>query len=178
VDDQPSQTPATTEGTTSNPKFFAVSPTKLIVMSICTLGMYQLYWFYRNWCHVKRNEESEIQPILRAIFGMFFCYPLFKRIRDWARSHGIKKTFAAGPLTVGWIVLSLFSRLPAPFWLLGFFSMLFLIPAQKTANEINAITSPQHNPNRVFTKSDLAVVVIGGLVFMLAVIATFFPPRY
>jgi hypothetical protein len=33
----------------SPPMYFPVSRLKLAVMSTCTLGIYELYWFYKNW---------------------------------------------------------------------------------------------------------------------------------
>ena len=31
-------------------KYFSVSKRKLLIMSITTFGIYQLYWFYQNYC--------------------------------------------------------------------------------------------------------------------------------
>src|SRR6266571_6685632 len=38
-----------TETTKPQASFFVVSPAKLAIMSVATLGLYQIYWFYRNW---------------------------------------------------------------------------------------------------------------------------------
>lgn len=158
-----------------DPMYFAVSPFKLVVMSFCTLGLYEIYWYYMNWGIIRRGERSEIVPIGRAIFAYFFCYSLFKRIKDTAESQRISRSLAAGPLAVGWIILNCLYRLPDPLWLVAFLGVFFLIPVQKTVNEINAITHPSHYPNRKFTGWNIAAVIFGGLVFVLAVIGTLFP---
>jgi len=56
------------------PIFSPVSKTKLAVMSICTLGMYDLYWFYKNWGLVKDRNNLEIKPFWRAFFAFFYCH--------------------------------------------------------------------------------------------------------
>ena len=58
--------PRTPQG---QPAFFAVSPLKLIVMSTATLGIYELYWFYKNWKLIKQRTESNIMPFWRAFLA-------------------------------------------------------------------------------------------------------------
>lgn len=90
------------------PLYFPVSPLKLVVMSVCTIGIYELYWQYKNWSLIKEREKLDIRPFWRAWFAFFFCYPLFKRIRTTAQSLNMKRSIAAGPLAVGWIIVTLF----------------------------------------------------------------------
>ena len=42
------------------PLFFTTSPLKLIVMSICTMGIYDLYWFYKNWKLVRERTGQKL----------------------------------------------------------------------------------------------------------------------
>jgi hypothetical protein len=51
--------------------YFPVSPFKLVTLSICTLGLYQIHWFYKNRAFIKAQEKSGILPVMRAIFGVF-----------------------------------------------------------------------------------------------------------
>jgi hypothetical protein len=159
------------------PTYFAVSPLKLVVMSTCTLGLYEIYWYYKHWCSVKEREKSDITPLGRAFFAFIFCYSLFKRIQATGQSHNIPRTIAPGPLAAGFILLSVLYKLPDPYWLLSFFAVLFLVPVQMAANEINLATSPKHDRNSTLSKWNLVVVVIGGLCFALALVATFLPSK-
>jgi len=161
----------------SRTMYFPVSPLKLFVMSICTFGLYEMYWFYRHWGFVRQRENSDIMPFARAFFAPLFCYSLFKRVRTTGESCNISRTIAPGPLAAGWFVLTVFSKLPDPFWLATFLAVFFLIPVQMAANEINLATSPNHNPNSNFSRADIAAVVIGGLLFVLAVVGTLLPPK-
>ena len=70
--------------------FFPVSPLKLIVLSVCTFGFYEFYWFYRNWCLIKEREDSlsmrigfrslNMWPFWRALFSVLFCYSCFGNV--------------------------------------------------------------------------------------------------
>ncbi len=42
---------------TMAPYFFTTSTLKLTLMSICTFGIYELYWFYKNWVLIKEGTR-------------------------------------------------------------------------------------------------------------------------
>jgi hypothetical protein len=155
--------------------FFAVSLVKLAAMSVCTFGIYELYWFYKNWQLVQEREKIAILPFWRAFFAYFFCIQCFSRIRAFAQSVSPDASLPAVPLAAGWIAATLLWRLPDPFWLVSMLSFLFLLPVQAMANWINATVAPGHDPNRRFTACNIAAVVAGGIITVLAVIAAFNP---
>jgi hypothetical protein len=68
---------------------FPVSLLKLTVMSICTFGIYEAYWFYKNWNLIKQRRRSNIAPFWRAFFAYFFCYQCFDEIRQEARKRDL-----------------------------------------------------------------------------------------
>jgi hypothetical protein len=158
------------------PPFFAVSVTKLIVMCLCTLGLYQIYWHYRNWRCIKERDRSKIQPALRSLFSIFFCYPCFARIRKDTSEAGGEK-IPAGLLAIGWIVVSLSSQLPDPFWLSSLLAFLFLIPVQQAVNRFNVQVMPAHDPNASFSVWNWVWIIVGGLLLFAALVGTFLPPE-
>lgn len=160
----------------AEPIYFPVSLFKLVVMDLCTLGLYQVYWFYKNWMLIKERERSNIIPALRAIFAVLFCYACFKRIRATGEEH-LAMDLAIGPLAAAWIIVTILWKLPDPYWLISFASIVFLLPIQNAVNQVNAKLSPNHNPNRQFSKANIAAIVVGGLVFVLGVIGTFLPEQ-
>src|SRR5258708_10979613 len=112
-------------------RFFAVSPVKLVVLSVCTLGLYQIYWFYKHWALIKERSEPHIIPWGRAFFGIFWCYSCFEFIREDGRRLDVEPALPAGPLAIGWIATSLASRFPEPYFLIAFLSSLLLVPVQR-----------------------------------------------
>lgn len=162
-------------GGPSEAPFFAVSLLKIVVLSICTLGLYELYWFYRNWQLIKDREATDISPFWRAFLAVFYCYQCFSRIRDFGAANGIRPGISAGVLAAGWIITELAGILPDPYWLSGFFAIVFLLPVQAYANRVNKVAAPQHDPNSRFTPWNWVAVVVGGLLFALMVVGLLFP---
>jgi hypothetical protein len=150
------------------PLYFPVSQTKLILMSIFTLGLYEIYWFYKNWNHVKIRTRQKIRPFWRAIFSVFYCYSLFKSIQESADSHRGQQKINPGWLAVGYILLSITYKLPDPFWVVSLLAFLPLIPAQGAVNNINAKVAPAADRNSNFSVKNIFVMITGGLLLALA----------
>lgn len=163
------------EGKNVAPMFFPVSIAKLIILSLCTLGLYQVFWFYKNWCLVREREGIDIRPFWRAFFGVFFCYAMFTKIRDQQSRVHDSPPLPAGALAAGWIVTNLLWRLPDPYWLVCFAAVFFIVPVQSAASQINAAVAPAHDQNARFSAWNWVAVVIGGAVFLLDLIGSFLP---
>ncbi len=156
-------------GQNEGPPFFPVSAGKFLIMSVCTLSLYQLYWFYKNWQFVRRRTGEAIMPFWRAFFGVIFCYALFKRVKTFDPQLPSSR-LAAGPLAIGWVLLNLCSRLPDPWWLLSFASVLLVLPVVQAVAEINAVQAPGHDPNARLSGLNWVGVVVGGLLIVLMAI--------
>jgi hypothetical protein len=152
------------------PSCFPVSLLKLTVMSIVTLGIYQLYWFYKNWNLIKQRENLDIAPFWRAFFAYFFCYHCFSDIRAQAASLDLKSSLPAGPLAACWIITNIIPAMIGPAMKLSdpfvvpLFSFVFILPVQALANRINARITPDHDPNRRFTGWNWAGVAVGAII--------------
>jgi hypothetical protein len=157
--------------------FYPISLRKLVVMSVCTLGLYEVYWFFCHWMYIRDAERSRLSPVVRAIFPLIFVYPLFRKIRSSAKTTGTPTGIAAGPLALGWIVFKGMGVLPPPFLLLSLLSVLYLLPAQRVANSINAVTDPGHDPNDTFSTWNKIAIVIGGIIVLFAIVGSFVSPK-
>lgn len=165
-----------TEDTSNTPIYFAVSPLKLVVMSICTIGIYEFYWFYKNWDLVKERENLDIMPFWRAFFAFFFCYSFFKKVQTSAVAVSLERSLSPGLLATGWIIVTLLWKLPDPFSLITYFAVFFLLPVQAMVNDINEVIAPGHDKNSKFTGWNIFGVVAGGLFFLLILLGSFLPP--
>jgi hypothetical protein len=64
---------------------------RLVLFYFLTAGLYQIYWFYKNWVAIKKSSGiRRIYPILRSLFAVFFCWSLFKKIHVDAGKYGYK----------------------------------------------------------------------------------------
>ena len=122
--------------------FFSVSTTKLVVMALCTFGLYQIYWLYQNWRIVKYREHRNISPPWHSVLGVFFLYPVFRRIQNQASRLGFK-TVPVRFLFLIWVLVSLLNYSASRFLTLASFGSVFaLVPVQRLANSINQLASP------------------------------------
>jgi hypothetical protein len=104
-------------------------------------------------------------PFWRAVFAVIWCYPCFREIRDVAQqialtyealgrykaSRGLSFPSSPGLLAAGWIILTIMSRLPDPYWFVSFLAPLMLVPVQNAINRLNTVVAPNHNPNSRFS---------------------------
>ena len=97
--------------------FFLVVTRKLVVLTVVTFGIYQVYWFYMHWRRLQRLGQEDVWPIARAAFGGLFCYWLFQRVNEEADEQGVPTLLAPGLLTVLYFVGVTSSRFCAPWWL-------------------------------------------------------------
>lgn len=81
-------------------KFFTVSPLKFALLSIVTLTIFNIYWFYRNLSAFKKNNPKKASwfPLIEAIFSPLFAYRCFKDINQTALGFGISIKTSAGIL--------------------------------------------------------------------------------
>jgi hypothetical protein len=159
------------------PPFFAVSLFKLTVLSICTFGLYKIYWFWRNWNRIRVSGEPEITPSLRAFFAIIYCYPCFIRIKLFGISRGVIPAPPIGILAICYILAALSWRLPRPMNLVGVLTVVFLLPIQSYVNRINASVAPGHDPNSRFGVWNWIAILVGGLLFILAIIGSILPDQ-
>ena len=156
------------------PAFYPVSRLKLAVMSICTFGLYEFYWFYKNWQLVNQREGGSLAPFWRAFFAPFFAYPLFRRIAESAAAQQ-SASISAGLLAITWFIIFILWRLPDPYWLLSTFTFVPLLSVQSAVSQLNQKVAPGSDPNHRFTPAAIVVCVVGGLLFLLAAIGSFVP---
>ena len=123
-------------------QFYPVPIVKFLLLGAATLGIYQAYWFWRQWRWIMRHEKSEIMPFWRAFFGVFWLYPLFDRANSRAMPRlatWIGVAGAVGYLAWG-ICTSIADRLiesPATTGL-GMLTPLFTVPALVAVNRSNS----------------------------------------
>ena len=143
------------------PVFFPVGTTKLVAMSLCTLSLYQLYWFYKNFRAMK-DHGQDLWPIPRTIFCALMAYTLFRAVRERGTD------FAAGALAVAFFIISTLWRLPDPWWLLSMLSFLPILPVRKQIDAINEKAAPDADRNTRIRGWNYLAIVLGGLMLLLA----------
>ncbi len=161
----------------SHPKYFDISILRLIVMDITTLGLYTMYWFYRNLKAIKRPCQSNIVLFLKAVFNMFFAYPLFTSMANSIiHTYPEKKHCLKQAQVCGWIYgLSSIASfglgvVQVPYFVnVGMYvgRLLILCLIQRNVLWHHAKVTPNYKPIQNFTMAEVLLIVVGMLLFML-----------
>jgi len=154
-------------------EFHPLAIHKLIVMSICTLGFYELYWFYRNWRRVQARTGASMMPFWRAVWAPLWAYSLFEEVDNEALRRQIQSGWSSVLLALSFFLLCATWRLPGAWGLITLLSWLPLIPVQGTINQM--AVSRGVRPNVDFGTWHLMVCLLGAVGVLLVVIGAFVP---
>ena len=151
---------------------YIISLNKFIILSIVSLGLYEIWWTYKAWRFYKQKENADIMPALRAIFSIFFLISLFDKILFSARERNYTISYSSVFLFAGYLGLSILVHfLPDSYSLFSvFIFVLFYIPPFKALNfvklysaEITAIEQDSFNTRQI------CLLVVGILFWVLLV---------
>ncbi len=90
---------------------YVVSKSKFTVLFISTLGLYGVYWFYKNFRQQKDRHNLNIWPVPRAIFSIFFAHSLFRTIDEKLKSGGIEYSWNPGFMATLFVVASIINNI-------------------------------------------------------------------
>ena len=158
-----------------NSHYFSTSSLKLFIMSICTFGLYELYWCYKNWVHIKEKKKLEIMPFWRTFFAPLWLYSLMTHLQDEINDTKIPIVLHAGLLAALYFIMQLLLRLPDPYWLICYLSFVFLLPANTAILRLNENSATDVKPNDKIQGWNWLAVILGGLLFIIVLIGTFIP---
>ena len=79
---------------------YALSVTKLWVMSILSFGLYNLAFFYRHWAHLRDHHQQDVSPFWRAVFSPFTYFGFNSQVSDTAnfRQVPLPAMMSAAPI--------------------------------------------------------------------------------
>ena len=153
----------------------ALALRKLALLSFFSLGLYQVYWFYRNWRRVRERTGRSLMPLARAIFAPVWSHSLFDEVAEQARAADVRVGWSPIVLAVSFFLLSAAWRFPGAGLIVSLFSFLPLLPVQAT---INAIAGQRGTaPDARIDARHRAVIAAGTVLVIMTVIgATMQPP--
>lgn len=156
---------------------FAVSLSKFAVMSLCTFGLYELYWAYKHWDAVRRRDQERLSPFWRAFFAPLWAFSLFPRLGRLTAMYGVPATWSGSGLALAYFLIHLTWRLPDPYWLVSLLGFLPVLVVQRSVNGLNAAVAPDAPRNDSYSGLNVVAIVLGGLLLLLAILGTFMLPE-
>ncbi|ALD21025.1 hypothetical protein [Hymenobacter sp. DG25A] len=149
-----------------------INNNKFVLLCVATFGAYSLWWQYKTWRFFKQLHQSDIWPVPRAIFSLITVYQLLKDIRQFAEPTYDTSSFNPGGLATGYIIISLFSRLPDPFWIIAVGAFGFLVSAHQLFN--TALYQRKEifaTEQRQFSSRQIVLLVLGGICWLMNILA-------
>lgn len=175
----------TTVDTTQQP-LYVVSTKKFWIMMLTTLGMYSVYWFYRNWKQYKLHVRNDVWPIPRAIFNIFFTHSLCRYVDDRIRREGLRHDWSPGAIATAYVAFVLIERIsdrmnrgPDPDVLLivtglvAIFAAMLMTWRMQVAINV-ACREPDGESNDRLSAANYAWMAVGLVIIALVIFVTFF----
>lgn len=169
--------------------YFSVSVARLISLSVLSFGIYTIYWLFKNWKAVHTATKEDFVPFFRSwMFGIFFIYPLYTRIKKAAEKVQPVGRFLRVSCILFiliWVIAYVlnFNSVEQRFsshalylcaWiLLAFIMALILIPAQKAIFVVNKSIDAKHTPSSSFARGEINIIVIGLILWITNVSVLF-----
>jgi hypothetical protein len=153
--------------------YFAVGTTKFVVLSVCSLGLYDVFWCYQQWERERRLTGESLSPFWRAFFAPIWMFSLLERIHARSMSHRVPAQWSANALAIGYLILTVSWRLPDPYGLLSLFTFAPLLPVRSSIDRLNVEAAPDAKANHLFSGLNVTLIVFGVLVLSLAVLGAF-----
>lgn len=161
--------------------FYVVSVKKFTVLYLATLGLYQLYWFYKNWSIYRSASKEDIWPVPRAIFSIFFVHSLlrhvYEKIINAEKSIKVDPRSYATPLVVLIIISEVLDRcakksIGSPYTDIA--SIAILIPLALQFRQVQiainiACDDSDGASNREFTSANYVWIVLGFILWGLVI---------
>lgn len=107
---------------TSEPLPYLISPARIVLLSILTLGLYTTYWLYKTWKHYKEHTGAQVNPIWHGltsfvpVYGSFRAHAHLRTFGELASGAGLMVPFSPGlaffALLVGWFGVFVFWSVP------------------------------------------------------------------
>ena len=168
--------------TPPSPALYVVSTRKLYTLFFVTLGLYPVYWSYKNWRLHKDATQVDVYPVMRGLFFLFFVNQLLEIVEK--RLKGSHKEYLGNPQVIATIILALGAAviamdrmsaegygLPWTDWLPFAVLPLMAVAMAKAQTLINlSCDDPEGATNSAFTRWNWTWIVLGGLCWALALI--------
>jgi hypothetical protein len=146
-------------------EYYYVSVAKFTLFSILSMGLWEIYWFFKNWEYVRDKEKIHISPLLRAGFSPIYAYPLFKRIDFSLKEKGIYIPLSPLFLFLIYVLGFLFSFLTVG--LSTLIPSLTFLPLIYLQYQINKI---QHPMSETITWPQVVFLVTGIFLWILVIL--------
>ena len=148
-----------------------------ILLSVLTLGLYELYWFYRNWRELREEIGIDVSPgwrtfgLLVPFVNVFMVYQQLRLIHEVAASRGIPVAYSPSSMTALFFAIGLVANVTF-IWIISLLTVFALLPAQDALNRFWSQAQPGKPIRESFLPYEIAILTAGALFTALALVRT------
>ena len=156
--------------------YYPVSIWKFALMSVATFGFYGAFWLWKCWRWAKAHDRPDIQPFWRALFKVFWLYPLFadangragvRRLPQWI---GITAAVLYAGVAIAASIMNRMKGTPHALPLSTNLAFVCFLPALVVVNRLNAAHREALVANSRFSGTTFVALALGGLFWALVLI--------
>ena len=180
----PPKSDLTNTRASANTPFYVVSPFKMMVLFLATIGTYQLYWHYENWRLFKLRSQIEgtsgakVWPVPRAVFSLFFVHALLRHVKRRAvaenRDTGFNSTLHASLMLLLMLSGTVLGNFPeaSPYLIPAtVIALILLVPTMFVYRAVQTFINqtcgdPLGAANDTFTVANYLWIAFGVLVWL------------
>lgn len=166
-----------------------------VILTLLSFGLYEFYWFYRNWRDLSEVEDAPCDPpsgdapekalpnvldsfgpgwrtagLIVPFLNIALVYDQLKKIGESLDRAGLAPVFAPGATAIAFFGLAVAANLTG-LWILSLFTVFPLVPVQVALNQYWAAVQPDRRINESVTPTDMVIVAVGIAMMALASIA-------
>jgi len=145
------------------------------LLTVFTGGLYELYWFYRNWRDLDESEAAQSGPrsalltlgLLVPFVNVALVYRQLDRIRTAVSSAGVQPGYSPILTTCMYFALGVLANLTM-LWTISLLMVVPLLPVQDALNRYWVERDPGMPLREELTARELAIIALGAA----AIVAT------
>lgn len=172
-----------------------LDPGKFVILSVVSGGAYFIYWFYRNWKHLKEHTNGSLRPVARTIGAIFPIVDIILYCVQFTAIHRLAKKEGRRAFPLVWVCVG-FSLTIVAAWLLfaatfrfldpgvqfdiqffgliiTVFAALIALPVQLSLNDIWKHAHKTKPVRLWYTNGEKAWIVVGALLMFFSFISIF-----
>lgn len=148
------------------------------LLSFLTLGVYELYWFWRNWRDLRQELGIEVQPVWRTVglllpvVNVVLVYDQLRMIREQCEGRGVAPGYSPGLVTAAFFSIAVAGNLTM-LWPLSLLNVVPLLQVQAALNGLWAHMQPGAAVRLHFVRQEIAAMTAGAIVTAAALLQTF-----
>jgi hypothetical protein len=150
----------------------------LLLLTVFSWGLYEIYWFYRNWRDLAADAPENPGPppglltfgLLVPFVNIALVYRQLAGIHSRLASRGLPGGYSPWVTTCIYVSLGIAANLTA-LWSLSCLMVLPLLPVQEALNRYWTQREPTSAPRERLSPAEVAVIACGAAAMLVVATA-------